>query len=206
MKDETARHAGSSAALAREAARKGIHLTSTVVPLALATGGTRRVVGTGLVVLFAIALAVELARRMSPSITAWFARRFAPLLRPRESTHVTGATWLLGAMLVAVALLPLDAAIAATWAVAAGDAGAAMIGIRFGRHRSASGKSLEGSAACMLVTTIGALLLARMPFAESATLGVVAAIAERAPWPADDNARIVALVGAVAWLWSMTSY
>jgi dolichol kinase len=134
-------------------------------------------------------------------------RLFASLLRVHETQSVTGATWLLGAMLGAVAILPRDAAIAATWAVAIGDASAALIGIRFGRHRDReSGKSLEGSAACAITTTLGALLLARLSLAESLMLGVIAAVAERWTWPADDNARIVALVGASAWLWSVVLY
>jgi dolichol kinase len=194
------------AAIAREAARKGIHLTSAAVPLALALGVARGIVGTGLAVLFAIALVAEIARRASVAAAARFTRLFAPLLRAHETRSITGATWLLGAMLAAVAILPRETAIAATWAVAVGDASAALIGVRFGRHRARSGKSLEGSAACAITTTLGAVVLARVSLAESLTLGIVAAVAERAPWPADDNARIVTLVGASAWLWSVVLY
>ena len=206
MKNDSA--AGDArAAITREGARKGIHLTSAAVPVALALGVARNVVVVGLAVLFAIALVVEIARQTSATTASRFMRLFAPLLRAHEAHSATGATWLLGAMLAAVAILPRDAAIAATWAVAVGDASAALIGVRFGRHRArSSGKSLEGSAACAITTTLGAMLLARLSLAESLTLGVIAAVAERAPWPADDNARIVTLVGASAWLWSVVLY
>ena len=196
-----------TAVITREAARKGIHLMSAAVPVGLALGVGRGTVIVVLATLFTIALVVEIARRTSATAASRFMRLFAPLLREHETQSVTGATWLLGAMLAAVAMFPRDAAIAATWAVAIGDASAALIGIRFGRHRAREfGKSLEGSAACAITTTLGALLLARLSLSESVVLGVIAAIAERVTWPADDNARIVALVGASAWLWSVVLY
>jgi hypothetical protein len=37
-------------------------------------------------------------------------------------------------------------------------------------------------------------------------LGVVAAVAERLPWPGDDNARIIVAVGVTAWVWRAISY
>ena len=198
---------GPHAAITQEAARKGIHLMSAAVPLALTFGVARRGIIIALATLCAIAVVVEIVRRSSAAAASRFMRLFAPLLRVHETRAVTGATWLLGAMLAAVAILPRDAAIAATWAAAVGDASAALIGIRFGRHRAReSGKSLEGSAACAITTMLGALLLARLSLTESLLLGVIAAAAERATWPADDNARIVTLVGASAWLWSVVLY
>lgn len=195
------------AVLAREAARKGIHLTSCAVPALLSIGIAREIVAAVLAALFAIAIVVEVARHRSAAIASRFTRLFAPLLRDRELTHVTGATWMLGALFAAVVFLRRDAAIAATWAVAVGDASAALIGIRFGRRRGAtSTKTFEGSAACAIVSAIGALLLARMSVGEAATLGIIAALAERAPGSIDDNARIVTLVGGAAWLWSVASY
>ena len=173
----------------------------------LAVNVAQRFVQTTLLVCVIGALGIEIARRRSRRLAERFSRLFAPLLRAREHTHLTGATWLLCAMLAAVVLLPRDIAIAATWAVAVGDASAALVGMHFGRHRPRpSTKTLEGSTACMIVSALGALLLARMSLLESALLGVVAAVAERLPWPGDDNARIIAAVGAIAWLWHVVSY
>jgi dolichol kinase len=183
----------------RELARKAIHLTSAAVPIALALGVPRRVALPVLGALALVALMVEGARTASPSVSARFASLFQPLLRPHESTGITGATWLLGAMFAAVLLLPRDAAIIATWAAAAGDTAAALIGMRFGRIRSSrDGKSLEGSAACLLVTTAGALLLTHGGVAIAILTGVTATAAERFPWPSDDNIRIITAVGVVA--------
>ena len=185
--------------LRRELARKTIHLSSAAVPIALALGVGRRVALPVLGGLALIAIVVEIARATSSAVASRFDRLFRALLRLHESRRITGATWLLGAMFGAVLLLPRDIAIAATWAAAVGDAAAALVGIRFGRHRSSrDGKSLEGSAACLMATLVGALLLARLGIAGALLVSVAAALAERLSWPRDDNVRIVAVVGITA--------
>ena len=181
----------------RELARKAIHLSSATVPIFLAFGGTRAVALLVLGLLALIASCIEVARALSPSVASRFDALFLPLLRLHESRRVTGATWLLASMFAAVLLLPRDIAIMATWAAAAGDAAAALVGMRYGKHRSArDGKSLEGSVACLLVTLAGALLFARAGIVGATIAGVAATIGERMFWPRDDNARIIALVGA----------
>lgn len=185
-----------AASFRRELARKAIHLSSTTVPIALALGVERRVALLALGALALIAVTVEVARATSPAIGARFEEIFHPLLRLHESTRVTGATWLIGAMFVAVLLLPRDATIVATWAAAVGDSAAALIGMRFGRIRSSrDGKSLEGSAACLLATMAGALLLAGTGAGMALVAAVAATVAERLPWPHDDNVRIITAVG-----------
>jgi dolichol kinase len=183
----------------RELARKAIHLTSATVPIALAAGVDHRVAATVLGALLIAAIAVELLRARVASAATRFDAIFGALLRAHESRDVTGATWLIGAMFAAVLLLPRSPAIAATWAAAVGDAAAALVGMRFGRHRSRrDGKSLEGSAACFLATLLGALLLAQVGLAAGLLIGAAAAVAERMPWPRDDNVRIIAVVGVTA--------
>jgi len=180
----------------RELGRKAIHLSSAAVPIALALGVERRVALIVLGALALIAMTVEVARASSSSIAARFDALFMPLLRSHELTRVTGATWLISAMFVAVLLLPRDAAVVATWAAAVGDTAAALIGMRFGRNRSSrDGKSLEGSAACLLATLVGALMLTRVGIGVALLAAVAAMVAERLPWPHDDNVRIVTAVG-----------
>ncbi|HEX2781172.1 MAG TPA: hypothetical protein VHM30_16850 [Gemmatimonadaceae bacterium] len=183
----------------RELARKAIHLTSVVVPVALALGIPRRSAAIVLGALVGVALLVELARAATTAGRRWFDALFAPLLRVHEGRALTGATWLLASMCAGVALLPREAAIAATWAAAVGDTAAALVGMRFGRHRSTrDGKSVEGTLACGVATFVGAWLLARLPIPLALAVSVVAAVSERLPWPRDDNARLVALVGITA--------
>jgi len=185
--------------LRRELARKAIHLTSAIVPVALALGIRQRIALLVLGALLAIAIIVEIARATSPAAASRFDAIFVALLRAHEARRLTGATWLLASMFVAVLLLPRSAAIAATWAAAVGDAAAALVGIRYGRHRSPrDGKSIEGSAACFLATLIGAVLVARTAPLTELSVAVAATVAERMPWPRDDNIRVIAAVGVTA--------
>ncbi len=187
-----------ASSIRRELTRKAIHLASAAVPIALAAGIGRRFTLLVLAALTLVAIGVESARATSSIAALRFNAIFQPLLRSHETRAITGATWLIVSLFAAVLLLPVDIAIAATWAAAVGDAVAALVGMRFGRHRSArDGKSLEGSAACLVATLIGTVLLARLPVTLALPAALAAAGAERLPWPRDDNVRIVALVGIV---------
>ena len=183
----------------RELARKTIHVTSAAVPIALAAGIDHRFAVLILGALLLVAIVVELIRMRAASAALRFDAMFATLLRAHESRAVTGATWLIGAMFAAVFLLPRSAAIAATWGAAVGDAAAALVGMRFGRHRSShDDKSVEGSVACFLATLLGAVLVARIRLPAALLVAVAATGAERMPWPRDDNIRIVAVAGITA--------
>jgi dolichol kinase len=87
-------------------------------------------------------------------------------------------------------------AIGAMWAVAVGDASAALVGRLLGRHRiGRSAKTIEGSIACMVMTALGALLIAGLSPMLSMAAGLIAATAEWPSWPLDDNIRIGVTVG-----------
>jgi dolichol kinase len=87
---------------------------------------------------------------------------------------------------------PLAAAIAATWAGAVGDASAAVIGKAWRRARGGDGKTLAGSAACLLATAGGAWWLAGFTAPMAVVLGLVAASVERPAVALDDNVRVTA--------------
>jgi len=114
--------------LRRELARKALHVTSAVVPVAYATGVPRAVLLPLLLALVAVAAAVELARRRSDRARERFLRATGLLLRAHEHQRLSGATWLLVSFALAVALYPRAVAVAAMWGVAIGDASAAVVG------------------------------------------------------------------------------
>ena len=190
--------------LRRELARKAIHLQSVAIPAAYALGVPRVLLLAVLLVLLVAALIVEIARRRSPHVRGGFTRLFAPLLRDHEHAGIAGATWLLLAFFLAVLLLPRQAAIAATWAVSIGDAGAALVGRWLGTRRwAASGKSLEGSTACLVLSFVGAWLVAGLPIVTSVLAAGLAAMAEWPSRPLDDNLRIAGVVGGGILLWQL---
>jgi dolichol kinase len=181
--------------LRHELARKALHLTSAAVPVAYAVGVPRDLLLALLGVLVLVALLVEMTRRRVALVRQAFVRATEPLLRAHEHHGLAGATWMLVAFALAVWLLPRDAAIAATWAVAVGDASAAIVGKSLGRVRFGShGKSLEGALACLVATALGAAFVAKVGPAAALAAGAAAALAELPGRPLDDNLRVAAAV------------
>jgi dolichol kinase len=158
----------------------------------------------------AVALALELARARHGATRVVFTRVTGPLLRLHEHERWSGATWLLLAFLGATLVAPREVAISAMWAIAVGDAAAAMVGRAVARRTTRrvetagvhpAGKTLAGSAACFALTLAGALVVARVTVAEGLIAAAAAAAAE---WPStrlDDNLRIAAAVVGGILLW-----
>ncbi len=185
---------------ARELTRKMLHLVFAGVPLALTAGAPRDVVLAILGGMLAVAVVLEVARGRSAAVATTFTRAVGPLLRPEERDRWTGATWLILVCLAAVWMLPRADAIAVTWAAAVGDASAALVGIPLGGRlipNNGRGKSVEGSAACFLVTFFGAYELAGLSAGVALLVAAAATAAEWPRSPVDDNVRVGAATTAV---------
>ena len=188
--------AGAPLTVRRELARKALHMFWALVPVAYAMGAPRRLVLGALLVACACALAVEIGRARSERIRLVFDRATGLLLREHERHRWSGATWLLLSFLLVTLLFDAPIAIAAMWAVAVGDASAAIVGRAVGRYRiGQSRKSIEGSIACAIASAIGASLVAHLSLASSIAAGISASVAEWPARPIDDNMRIGIAVG-----------
>ncbi len=199
-----------------ELGRKAIHLCSALFPLALAFAWVPRaavlaLLGAGLVV----AAVIEIGRRRSAAIQRWFLSWFGWMLRPHETTQLTGASWILLAMFGAVLFLPPSVAIAALWAAVVGDTAAALVGrtvsqvmaqgrrdaSRDDRRNGARGpKTWSGSLACALASAVGPLWLVSASLPAAMMIGFAAAAAERPTLRLDDNLRVALGAGATAWV------
>jgi dolichol kinase len=192
--------------LRHEVARKAIHLSSAVVPAAYAAGLRRDLLAALLGGALAVALGIEAARRRHPGARARFEGALGGLLRPHERERWSGATWMAVAYLLAVALFPRPAAVAAMLAVALGDAAAAVVGRWAGARRpppppgAAAGKTWAGTAACAVASALGALLVARLAPGAALACAAAAALAERPRGPLDDNVRVALAAGGAAQL------
>jgi dolichol kinase len=217
--------------LRREVARKALHLVFVVVPVAYAFGLPRRWLVTALGAAGVAAVIIELARASHAPTRERFVRWVGVLLREHEHARWSGATWMVLSMLALAALVPRGVAVAAMWAISAGDAAAALVGRAFERPgetgdvtrgptvtarpehggsmgvRSAErtgGKTIRGSAACFVVTLAGALALARLSPVESVVAAALATAAERPGGWVDDNVRIATAVALGILLWHKT--
>jgi dolichol kinase len=188
-----------------ELARKALHLLVAILPIAYSRGASRELIvglfGTGTVV----ALLMEGARWGSPAFRRVFSRRLGPILKPREHTSTTGATWLWPSCLAAVLLLSREAAVSAVWCATVGDPLAALAGSGYHAWRgsaSGTGKTFVGSAACLGASFAGIVGLTHYSIVPAATIALAATVFERLPLTIDDNVRVSAAAGVTAWLLS----
>ena len=191
--------------MTRELARKAIHLSSVALPLGVWLAPREAGIAV-LLALAALALATELARRRVRPFRYAFLRRTRTMLRPHERRGLAGATWMILAYAAALLLFPKPVAVAAMLFNALGDAAAALVGRRWGRHRTRWGKSWEGFAAGLAVNAgVAAAVWALAPevtLAAGLAGALAAAAVEMAPLPLDDNLRVT-LAGGAAMLLAM---
>lgn len=189
---------GGGTSLRRELLRKRVHLATVVVPAGVwfLPRSASLLVLAGAV---ATALAVEVARRRIPWVRYHFLRGTRVMLRGHERDRLAGATHMAIAYLVALLLFPRPLAVLAMLYNVLGDAGAAIVGRRWGRHRTAWGKSWEGAAAALTINLGVGLLLPGIGI-PAAVLGAVGSAAfEFLPLPLDDNLRVTIGGGLAAW-------
>jgi dolichol kinase len=185
--------------LKRELYRKAIHLASVGVPLVvwvLPKGAGLAVLGAAV----AAALGVEWARHRVRWVRYHFFRATRTLLRPHERTKLAGATHMVIAYFLALALFPKPIAVVAMLYNGLGDAAAALVGKRWGRHRTAWGKSWEGAGAGLAVNLCVGLVVPGILLPAAISGAFTAALLELLPVPLDDNPRVTLGGGAAAWL------
>jgi dolichol kinase len=187
-----------AAGFRRELHRKRIHLATALVPAA-AWVLPRGVVIALLVVAVAVALAIEWARRTVRWARYQFLRRTRTMLREHERRGMAGATYMAIAYLLALIVFPLLVAVAAMLYNALGDSAAAIVGRRWGRHRTSWGKSWEGAAAALVVNLAVGWALPGVPLLAVLLGAAAATLLEFLPLPLDDNLRITLGGGLALW-------
>lgn len=184
-----------------ELARKGIHLTSGIVPLAYWFGLPREWMLWICAGLIAIAVVLETLRRPGGPIKAFIDTWFGGMLRPFERSGITGATFVVLAGWLSIFLFSKAIAVAVLLILSISDSLASLIGSRFGKFRFLRGSD-AGSAAFFVSAAIIALIflwdfkLAALAGAAAATI-VEAAKLRLGPYQLDDNLTVPLVGGAV---------
>lgn len=186
----------------REVYRKAIHIASVALPLFVWLV-PRPVALAVLVPVAVLALVIDILRLRARGPRYLFLRRTRTLLRPRERRRLTGATYMAVAYALAVVLLPKPIAVAGMLYNGLGDASAALVGRRWGRHRTASGKSWEGAAAALGVSLLVGLLIPEVRLSAALAGAVAASALEFADLPPDDNLWVTLGGGAAVWMAGM---
>ncbi|MGK7313149.1 MAG: diacylglycerol/polyprenol kinase family protein [Candidatus Longimicrobiales bacterium M2_2A_002] len=166
---------------ARKAIHAGLSLAAATVVLVLEPVLAAIVLATATMA----ALAVELARRLSPAAVGAF-DRLEELLKPREATGLTGATLLSIGFTAAAVVFPGDPALAGILLAGLADPAAALVGRRYGRVRYPGGKSAAGSVAFLVVALALGLALGLGPGTAILVAMALTAV-EALTLPIDDN-------------------
>jgi dolichol kinase len=183
----------------RELMRKSFHMSSMALPL-FAWIAPRAVGLAVLLPLAVIAVVVDSVRLRFRGPRYVFLRATRTMLRVHERRGFAGATYMAVAYATAMLAFPQPIAVAGMLYNALGDAAAALVGKRWGRHRTSWGKSWEGYAAGMATSMAVGFAVPGIPPAAAVIGAVAASTLEFLPLPLDDNLRVT-LGGALAcWL------
>ena len=99
---------------------------------------------------------------------------------------VSGLPWTLTGAFLTMLLIPdRNVVMAALLYMALGDAAAALFGKAYGKKRMPGGKTLEGSAACLIVCFLVGWYFLGAPLALAGAL--IGTLVEFVPWPLNDN-------------------
>ncbi|NLH37693.1 MAG: phosphatidate cytidylyltransferase [Thermotogaceae bacterium] len=124
-----------------------------------------------------IALTLEIMRRYWKGLNDVLRKAFRPVGKSEEAFKVSGTSYFLMGCAVA-GLFPVPYSLIAILMLTLGDSWAAMVGKRWGKHMWLSGKSLEGSIACLFICLAsGAVYMNLISMQISYTALVVGALA-----------------------------
>ena len=168
-------------------ARVLLHTAFAALPLAYALLDVPRDAMLTLALALAVPyLGLDGARLAWPGLNRLAFASFAPLLRPREARRLTGASYSLLALVVAVWAFAPAVVAAAFLYHSVGDSAAGWVGRRWGRHRLGR-KSLEGTAAFVVAGSV-----VTWPFVgvTPAIVGAALAGAVELGLPVDDNLAV----------------
>jgi len=119
---------------------------------------------------------------------------FGFIMRPREEKRLSGSTTILMAALVVYLVYDINIAAASMIIIVIGDTAAAIFGRRFGRVKF-KGKSLEGSLAFIVFSSMGVYPVPNLAFQIGVIGSIIGALIEALPVSIDDNITVPIIAG-----------
>ncbi len=188
--------------------RKLVHLFSMIIPIIYYFFLPLR--RNALLILLPITLGsiiIDIIRIQHPTTKKIFYRVFGLMLRNKEISKLTGASYLLTSSVISIAIFPIKITFLALSFLAIGDTFAALIGIVFGKRKIVKyNKTIEGGLACFLSNFLFGLIIYYFVFRNEVsqlylivifTGAVAATLAEFITIPINDNIRIPIFSGII---------
>ncbi len=147
---------------------------------------------------FTYAVLTEIFRKKYPAYNRWMIKIIGGMMREREKTNISSATYYIGSMFLVMLVFPKEVSILTLFFIAVGDTIAGIVGVLWGRHKITRHASLEGTLACFTVCFLatcffvsghmqGFALQGFNVILFSLLAGVIACIAESSFKKLDDN-------------------
>ena len=182
-----------SEAFKKEIKRKAFHFLSLLYTLAYFIFG-RSIALKILIPVLAFEGLIEIARFSFPELNQKLIQAFGEIHREEETRKITGIFWtLLGSIVTFWLYRERLVVFTAMGYLIFSDVASALIGVRFGRHRTIAGRSLEGSLAFFAVSLIVGLFFLPPLIALEGTVFV--SVVELLPLPGNDNFWVPVLSG-----------
>ena len=178
--------------------RKLTHIFAIVIPCGYYVLDLSRSQALAIMVpITLLMIIIDVGRLRGWAIWRFFRRIVSPMIRQTE-THgdFTGATYILTAACLTIALFSKPVAVASLAFIIVGDPAAALVGMRFGKHRFKS-KSLEGSSAFLAACVLVALAAPSLELTVGLVGAVVATVTEAVSFRVDDNTTVPLVCGLV---------
>ncbi|MBN1694267.1 hypothetical protein JW879_02555 [candidate division WOR-3 bacterium] len=175
--------------------RKLLHLSTALVPLCYVfIPRYPMVISLCLMGLFS--LFVDFLRLEIKPISRLFNHLFGKLLWEKEKETLTAATHYAVAAFLSVYFFDKWIAIAVLLFLSLGDTAAHIIGVRWGKRRIDSEKTVEGSLACLVICLSVSALLPQVDLIVLFVGSVIASLVEFFPFGIDDNFALPLISGA----------
>jgi dolichol kinase len=141
-------------------------------------------------------LFVDFLRLEVKPLGKFFNRLFGKLLWKKEKETLTAATHYAVAAFLSVYFFDKWIAIAVLLFLSLGDTAAHIIGVRWGKRRIDSEKTVEGSLACMVICLSVSALLPQPDLIVLFVGSIIASLVEFFPFGIDDNFALPLISGA----------
>jgi dolichol kinase len=175
--------------------RKLLHISTVVVPIAYIFVPRFPMIislcALGILFLFFDFLRLEIR-----AISSFFDRYFNKLIWNKEKDTLTAATHYMIAAFLSVYFFDKWVAIAVLFFLAFGDTAAHIIGVRWGKNRLDTEKTIEGSLACLGICVSISFFLPQPSFIVLIVGSLVASLVEFFPFGIDDNFTLPLISGA----------